>query len=45
MPENPFSLLRATFYRWVQAWPEVCAELAAAPAVPGVWRRWRKALR
>ena len=33
MAEAPFPFLRATFYRWVQQWPEVCPELAAAPAV------------
>jgi hypothetical protein len=36
MAESPFPLLRATFYRWVQHWPEVCPELAAAPAVLSV---------
>jgi hypothetical protein len=36
MAESPFTLLRATFYRWVQHWPEVCPELAAAPAVLSV---------
>ena len=36
MAESPFPFLRATFYRWVQRWPEVCPELAAAPAVLGV---------
>ncbi len=36
MAEGPFPFLRATFYRWVQLWPEVCPELAAAPAVLSV---------
>ena len=36
MAESPFPFLRATFYRWVQRWPEVCPELAAAPAVLSV---------
>jgi len=26
-----FPFLRATFYRWVQVWPEVCADLTRAP--------------
>ncbi len=33
MAESPFPFLRATFYRWVQLWPEVCPELARAPLV------------
>jgi len=33
MREAAFPFLRATFYRWVQLWREVCPELAAAPAV------------
>jgi hypothetical protein len=36
MAESPFPLLRATFYRWVQRWPEICPELAAAPVVLSV---------
>ena len=36
MAESPFPFLRATFYRWVQRWPEVCPELATAPAVLSV---------
>lgn len=28
MAEGPFSFLRATFYRWVEQWPEVCPQLA-----------------
>ena len=36
MKESPFSFLRATFYRWVQLWPQVCAELATAQTLLGV---------
>ncbi len=36
MAEGPFPFLRATFYRWVQRWPEVCPDLATAPAVLSV---------
>ena len=36
MAESPFLFLRATFYRWVQCWAEVCPDLAAAPAVLSV---------
>jgi hypothetical protein len=36
MAADVFSFLRATFYRWAQLWPEVCAELAGAPAVLAV---------
>jgi len=36
MAQSPFPFLRATFYRWVQSWPQVCPELANAPAVLGV---------
>jgi Uncharacterized protein conserved in bacteria (DUF2252) len=31
-----FSFLRATFYRWMQWWPEVCAECQTAPKVLAV---------
>jgi Uncharacterized protein conserved in bacteria (DUF2252) len=31
MAEALFPFLRATFYRWVQLWPEVCPDLAKAP--------------
>ena len=31
MAASVFSFFRATFYRWVQVWPEVCAELDRAP--------------
>ncbi len=36
MAEDPFSFLRATYYRWVQTFPQVCPELARAPAVLAV---------
>ena len=28
MSDGPFPFLRATFYRWVERWPEVCPQLA-----------------
>jgi uncharacterized protein (DUF2252 family) len=36
MADSPFAFLRATFYRWVQLWPQVCPDLAKAPPVLGV---------
>ncbi|MDP9262687.1 MAG: DUF2252 domain-containing protein [Acidobacteriota bacterium] len=36
MRESSFAFLRATFYRWMQVWPERCPEAAAAPAVLAV---------
>jgi len=36
MAEAAFPFLRATFYRWMQLWPEVCPDLAAAPRVLAV---------
>jgi hypothetical protein len=36
MAAGAFSFLRATFYRWMQRWPEVCGDLASAPKVPAV---------
>jgi hypothetical protein len=36
MAKKPFPFLRATFYRWLQVWPEVCADLNRAPRVLGV---------
>ena len=36
MAEAPFPFLRATFYRWMQLWPEICPELAKAPVVLAV---------
>jgi uncharacterized protein (DUF2252 family) len=28
MAHDPFSFLRATFYRWIQLWPELCPDLS-----------------
>jgi uncharacterized protein (DUF2252 family) len=36
MAEAAFPFLRATFYRWMQIWPEVCPDLAKAPHVLGI---------
>jgi hypothetical protein len=36
MATGPFPFLRGTFYLWSRRWPELCPELAAAPAVLGV---------
>jgi uncharacterized protein (DUF2252 family) len=36
MAADPFSFLRATFYRWVELWPAVCSDLASAPLVLSV---------
>jgi uncharacterized protein DUF2252 len=36
MKEDRFSFLRATFYRWTQVWPNVCADLLTAPPVLAV---------
>jgi hypothetical protein len=36
MAEAAFPFFRATFYRWIQFWPEVCPHLAKAPAVLAV---------
>ena len=36
MKEELFAFLRATFYRWMQLWPEVCPDLAKAPEVLAV---------
>lgn len=33
MAEAAFPFFRATFYRWLQHWPEVCPDLARAPVV------------
>jgi len=33
MREGVFAFFRATFYRWIQVWPEICSELVAAPKV------------
>ena len=36
MADEPFRFLRATFYRWIQRWPSLCAELTHAPSVLAV---------
>src|ERR1700737_2884788 len=36
MAEAAFPFFRATFYRWLQLWTEVCPDLAKAPTVLGV---------
>jgi hypothetical protein len=36
MAEDLFCFLRATFYRWMQLWPEVCTGCAMAPEVLAV---------
>ena len=36
MADALFPFLRATFYRWAQQWPHVCADLARAPVVLAV---------
>lgn len=36
MASDPFVFLRATFYRWAQVFPDLCAELMKAPVVRAV---------
>lgn len=36
MTQSAFSFFRAACYRWMQVWPEVCADLARAPALRAV---------
>jgi hypothetical protein len=36
MATDIFPFLRATFYRWMQRWPEVCAKLHGAPKLLAV---------
>jgi hypothetical protein len=36
MKRDAFSFFRATFYRWMQVWPEVCVELGRAPVLQGI---------
>jgi hypothetical protein len=36
MAESPFPFFRATFYRWMQVWQEVCPDMAKAPRVLAV---------
>ncbi len=36
MAEGVFPFLRATFYRWMELWPEICPSLTKAPQVLAV---------
>jgi len=36
MAQSLFPFLRATFYRWVQVWPEICSDLERAPHILAV---------
>ena len=36
MRHDAFSFLRATFYRWMQLWPAICADVATAPVLLAV---------
>lgn len=36
MKRSGFFFLRATFYRWRQVWPEVCADLVATPVLKAI---------
>lgn len=36
MAKDAFPFLRATFYRWMQLWPEICPEEARAPQLLAV---------
>ncbi len=36
MGESVFSFLRATFYRWMQLWEDVCVDLQKAPRILSV---------
>jgi len=36
MAQSPFPFMRATFYRWMQVWAEVCPDLARAPQLLAV---------
>lgn len=36
MAADPFQFLRATFYRWMQVWPQMCRDLARAPRLLAV---------
>jgi uncharacterized protein (DUF2252 family) len=36
MDEDAFFFLRATYYRWVMLWPEICPKLARAPEILAV---------
>lgn len=36
MSADIFSFMRATYYRWIELWPESCSDLASAPKVTAV---------
>jgi hypothetical protein len=36
MRKDLFTFLCATFYRWIQIWPEICSDLISAPTVLAV---------
>jgi hypothetical protein len=36
MKRNAFSFFRATFYRWIQVWPTVCADIVTAPELRAI---------
>jgi Uncharacterized protein conserved in bacteria (DUF2252) len=36
MAQDPFTFLRATFYRWLELWPQLCESLTDAPTVLAV---------
>lgn len=36
MAQSLFPFFRATFYRWVQVWPEICSDLERAPHILAV---------
>lgn len=36
MKESPLCFLRATFYRWMQMWPQICSDLNKAPKLLAV---------
>ena len=36
MKRDAFSFLRATFFRWMQLWPQLCADVARVPVVLAV---------
>ena len=36
MAESLFPFMRATFYRWLQVWPEACPDVAKAPQILAV---------
>src|SRR2546427_5474828 len=36
MAQSPFAFMRATFYRWMQLWKELCADASRAPGVLAV---------